>query len=650
MTAVVADGDPWAEMWAEALTLARSITAGRPPFGLRLTWPESYESLLAGMPSRETDEDELLRHALSAGRVLVSAEAGSGKTWLLARTSAEASASRRALPIWIPLRTLLTVQLDSLRGLTSSIVIRSLLSIAQPDPRFLLGIAGLTPKVLLLVDGLNEIPQDLAEPVVDALDELARSFPFVSVIVTDRLVRRSVPLDRWELATVLPLSEDEVRRVWADREESRDLPKDLQLLRRPFFLDTALVTDLAYGSGAAAIYAFFTQRVGLAESQLDRLSNVAFDAYSEYRSRTVPAAWFLLRVTPEVVTHLREAGALRIDDDRAWFGHHLLHDFLAARALIARREEWGPKAFGVVTLGAASFDALRLAVEQLPDTESADLLIQRTYDWNYYGAAYALTAGRVSPETHVAVLAMLADKKWDLVTATAATARDALRVDGSVIAKKLLDVKVRDELFDVVNAQESADPWFNQWRNIFTIPDGTLADADLVAGLQTRDAVAGWTLANVLRRCRLDSRGMSELLRIAGDASEVERWRAVHVLGGHPSRQSADALVTRVADNDEWVRYGAVRSVVECAAKTDDIRLREDLVLSLIEAAQAGRLDRRMLGELERALDIRPQPSGWTASIAPLVQQLIGSSERASGQDRWARLMALIVQAASEDE
>jgi hypothetical protein len=111
MTVAVADGGPWAGMWAEALTLAQSITAGRPRFGLRLTWPGSYDSLLEGTPSRETNERELLRKALMDGRVLVSAEAGSGKTWLLARTSAEAASSGRALPIWIPLRTLLTVQL-----------------------------------------------------------------------------------------------------------------------------------------------------------------------------------------------------------------------------------------------------------------------------------------------------------------------------------------------------------------------------------------------------------------------------------------------------------------------------------------------------------------------------------------------------------
>ena len=649
MTAAVADRDPWAEMRAEALTLAQSIIADRPTFSLELAWPESYESLLEGAPSRETNEQELLHRALADGRVLVSAEAGSGKTWLLARTLAEAASSRTAVPIWIPLRTLLAVQPES-PSLTGSAVIGSLLSVAQPDPRSVLGTAGLAPKLLLLADGLNEIPRDTAEPVVDALDELARTFPFVSLIVTDRLVRRPVPLDRWQLATVLPLSEDEVRRVWAAEEEPRDLPEDHELLRRPFFLDTALVTDPASGSGAAAIYAFFTQRVGLTEPDLDLLSGVAFDAYSEYRSRTVPATWFREHVTSQVVTQLKEAGALRIDDNRAWFGHHLLHDFLAARALIARREEWGPKAFGVVTLGAASFDALRLAVEQLPDAESADLFVRRTYDWNYYGAAYALTDGRVSPETHVSVLAMLADKKWDLVAATAATVRDALRVDGSTIAKRLLDATAREELFDLVSAQDSADPWFNEWRRIFTIPDDTLAGADQVADLQTDDAVLGWTLANVLRRCRLDPDGISELHHIASDGSDVERWRAVHVLGGHPSAQSADALVTRLADDDEWVRYGAVRSVVECAAQTDDIHLREALISSLIGAVQEGRLDRRMLGELERALDIRPQPPVWAASIAPLLQQLIGSSERTSDQERWGRVMELIVQAASEDE
>jgi HEAT repeat protein len=650
MTTSTADHDPWAEMRAAALTLAESVTAGRPRFHFRLTWPESYESLLESAPAPEADEQELLHRALSSGRVIVSAEAGSGKTWLLARTSAAAAASGEAIPIWIPLRTLLAVLPDSPSSRADGTIVRTLLSLAQPDPRSALGTAGRAPKILILADGLNEIPKDTAEPVVDALDELARSFPFVSVIVTDRLVRRPIPLDRWLIATVLPLSEDEVRRVWAAQGESRDLPDDLELLRRPFFLDTVLVTDLFSESRAAAIDTFFTQRVSLTASELALLSEVAFRAYAEYHGRTVPLFWFEQRVPPDMVTQLEEAGALRTGGDRAWFAHHLLHDFLAARALVARREQWGPQAFGVVTLGAASFDALRLAVEQLPDTESADLLVRRIYDWNYYGAAYALSGERVSQEIRVAVLAMLADKKWDLVTATAATVSDALRVDRSVIAKQLLAAKDREQLFDVINAQESANPWFNRWREIFTIPDGTPAGPDLVVRLQVDDSFAGWTLANVLRRCRLGPESLNEILRIATDGSNVERWRAAHVLGAHPSGQSAGTLLTRLADNDEWVRYGAVRSIVEIAAQTNDMRLREYLIIALTEAVQQGGFDSRMLNELERALDIRPQPPEWPASIATLVQQLIGSSERTSDQERWGRVMALIAQSSSEDE
>jgi HEAT repeat protein len=202
----------------------------------------------------------------------------------------------------------------------------------------------------------------------------------------------------------------------------------------------------------------------------------------------------------------------------------------------------------------------------------------------------------------------------------------------------------------VINAQESANPWFNRWREIFTISDGTPAGPDLVVRLQVDDSFAGWTLANVLRRCRLGPEGLNEILRIATDGSNVERWRAAHVLGAHPSGQSAGTLLTRLADNDEWVRYGAVRSIVEIAAQTNDMRLREYLIIALTEAVQQGGFDSRMLNELERALDIRPQPPEWPASIATLVQQLIGSSERTSDQERWGRVMALIAQSASEDE
>jgi len=176
------------------------------------------------------------------------------------------------------------------------------------------------------------------------------------------------------------------------------------------------------------------------------------------------------------------------------------------------------------------------------------------YDWNYYGAAYALVPGFVSEETRTVILAMLADKKWDPVKGTVVQVTDALRFDGSVTAQQLLEVNTREGLFDIVRGHDSSELWFAQWLELFTIPDETVVGEATVEDLRTEDSITSWTLANVLRRCHLDASGKQRLLEMASDGSAVIRWRAVHALGAHPSDQTAEALRLRLKDPGQWVR------------------------------------------------------------------------------------------------
>jgi hypothetical protein len=636
------DGPPWSEMRMQVSSAAQSMTGDRPPFELKLDWPTSYQDLLAGVQVKRTQEDVLPTRTLETGRVVLSAEAGSGKTWLLARSIERTLAQPNAIPILIQLKNLFASSPMS-NSDPPERVIRNLLSIAVPDPRFALTTTGDVPKLLLMVDGLNEVPRNVAELVISAVDELARRYPFLSVLITDRLVRRPIDLDRWRLATVLPLSDDEVRRAWSNAHEAKPLPEGLGLLKRPFFLDKALATDITADSEAGTIGAYFAISIGMSSADLDDLAQTAFTAYSEYRGRTMPAPWLRNRVPTWLLERLIQTDTVRINLDQAWFTHHLLHDYLAARSLASRKAEWGPGSFDIITLMAASFDSLRLTVEQLSDVADSDLLIRRIYDWNYYGAAYSLVPGYVSSETSVVILAMLADKRWDPIWATVVQVDDALRFDGSETARQLLEADGRDELFNIVRRFDSGQDWFRQWAELFTTPDGTTANQAMIAGLRTEDSIISWTLANVLRRCHIDTSAMNELFNVASDDSAVVRWRAMHVLGAHPSGRSAQLLRARLEDGDRWVRYGAVRSIIEIASR--DPELRDEVFSMLIELVQSAKLDDSMLRELGRALDIRPQPEGWAYVIAPLVQQLIGFSGTLAEQDGWIRVMESIIYA-----
>ena len=629
------------QMRSDAATVARSITADRPSFHLQLEWPASYEQLLGAADVEITPETALLERTLQNGRALLAAEAGSGKSWLLARMMEYALSAHNVIPVLIQLKNLSALQPPSEND-DLEFTIGSLLSIAAPDPRSAFTVSDEIPSFVLMIDGLNEVPRNVAESVLAAADELARRYPFLSVLVADRLVRRAIDLDRWTLATILPLSDDEVRRVWTGAAHRHALPKDLGILTRPFFLNTALETDITASNEAGTISSYFIKFVHVSSKELDPLADVAFDAYAEYRGRTMPEDWLHQRVAERVYENLLASDAVRTSSGRAWFTHHLLHDFLAARSLTARESAWGPEAFDVVTLTAASFDSLRLTVEQLADIDRADTLIRRVYDWSYYGAAYALAPDCVSEETRTVILAMLADKKWDTIRATAIQVTDALRFDGSPTAQHLLAAQDRDDVFDVVRELASTQAWFTDWVTLFTTPDETVADESLVDGLRAEDSIISWTLANVLRRCHVADSGMSKLVTISADDSPVIRWRAVHVLGAIPTPDSIESLRPRLEDANRWVRYGAVRSIVEIAAGSLDPPLRDVALSILSELLQLEKFDDSMIRELGRALDVTRQPDGWAYAVAPLIQQLIGLSETVAEQDRWGRLMASI--------
>ncbi|MCX4557855.1 hypothetical protein OHA02_16795 [Streptomyces phaeochromogenes] len=628
-----------------AQTWLESITLDRKAFQINVAWPKTYDDLLSGCWSETTPYSGLAEHALKGGRVLLSAEAGSGKTHLLARAGISVASSGRALPVWVPLRDIPSLAHKA----SAESYIGAIISLSKPALNPLLASSRRVPPVLILADGLNEIPKDLSQLAIDALDELARRYPFVSVIVTERLARRTVPLERWSLATVLPLSAEQIQVVWKSAHKEAPSSDAMKLLQNPFFLDKATLFKPSDSSnGARIIASYFSRLAGVTDSVIDQLSETSFNAYARDRGMLIPRTMFRSDVDPKGVKALLASEMIRQSDDFVWFSHHLFHDYLASRYLVRRPAIWNRDSFDTVTTGAASFDALRLAVDQIGDPAIADEFIRQIYDWNYFGAAYSLVQGRVTSEMRVALLAMLADKRWDSVSATAQQVTDALRLDGTGISQRMLAAPTRADLLQIVREFPSTNESFTRWKTIFTIPDGELVGADIVGDLRSGDPMEAWTLANVLRRCRLSKNGETELLGIAKSDSAVERWRAVHVLGFHPSPATEAMVEILLMDADGWVRYGAVRALVEIAAKTADSQLRTRIIKRFIESLAEEKLDEKMLHELFRVLDVYPQPTGWPETVAPLVQQLASTSINSMEHERWSTLMARIASRGEE--
>ncbi|MFE7232497.1 NACHT domain-containing protein [Streptomyces sp. NPDC057596] len=641
MTAIEKEAAARMRMKSDAEDLFSAMASGRTPFRLEVAFPESYDELISRQWEGIASEEELAEVAAECGRVLLSAEAGSGKTHLLIRTGILAAKSRdNVIPVWLPLRDLPA----AMRSAEPEAFVQALIGLATPSLKPVLTSSARAPRILVLADGLNEIPREVSQPALDALDELARRYPFMSVVVSERLIRRPVALDRWKLATVLPLSEEQVAEIWSASRGSRVPSSEdaSKLLSNPFFLDKATAFDLVEGSAAKVIEAYFSKLASIGKEGLERLSRVCYESYSRERGMLIPQQEFISHVDQPLYRSLVDHELIRASETFVWFSHHLFHDYLAARYLVQHRTLWGPEAFDVVTTGAASFDSLRLAVDQIHDPAVADEFVRKIYNWNYFGAAYCLVPGRVTSEMQMALLAMLADKRWDPVAATVEAVTDALKLNGTKTAKSMLAVPTRDQLFDVVGEFPSSNPSFIRWKTVFTIRDGEYVGPDIVQSLASDDPIEAWTLANVLRRCRLTSTGEAKLVDIARSESAVTRWRAVHVLGLHPSANTARVVQTLMFDSDKWVRYGAVRALVEIAANTGDSQLRESIISWLGRQLSSEKLDEKMLHELGRVLNVRPQPAGWPETVAPLVQQLASTSRNSFQQDRWNTLMASI--------
>jgi hypothetical protein len=217
------------------------------------------------------------------------------------------------------------------------------------------------------------------------------------------------------------LTEDVIRRVL-------DRPVEgigtASLLSTAFFLDLAAKQGLDSASSSRAFEGYFRNHAGLDQERLLAAGRAAFEAYATRKSRTFAREEFEAVAGREVLEALVGAGIVVEEEALAYFKHHLFHDYLASVYLAEDEKRWIGTSFDTITFRASSFDGLAMALEQLEDMRRADLMLRRIYDWNFYASAYALAKGRmlgsvrVSEEMEVALLAMLAERRWDPIFPT----------------------------------------------------------------------------------------------------------------------------------------------------------------------------------------------------------------------------------------
>jgi hypothetical protein len=588
----------------------------------------------------------------------LSGRAGSAKSTIIHRLAKKLVDISEAFPVLINLRRWTAPDYDAWRSAPEdrSFKLNVLLSKAIPSINLAI-LDGMDEQILrvLLFDGLNEIRSDVAQEVIECVDDYIRRAAQSVAILTDRVVRRSFKdPERWQLSALKPISEDEIRKHLlepSDRDAFESLPAEQrQMLGTPLFLDQFLKSKKRAGAATSdtEMRFYFEQQIGLNPDEISAASKASFAIYdSATPTRTFPIEEFN-KIAGSQVTEKLKASALRVNQDGlAFFYHHLHHDYLAARHLANVPELWTQHGFDALTFKAASFDALAFALEEVALTGNADQFLQQLYDWNVYAPAYALSEAKYSGNVvassamETVICSMLAEKRWDFILATAQRATDALSVFPQYSkARDVLNLASMADLLEYVAAVPLDEPKYQEWKRVFvTPPEASVPDKDIME-ITSPNSILGWTLANVLRRTRTTEQMQRKLRALAKETTTNSsvQWRIVHVAGAFATEDNLRFLLT-VLDNKQasWARYVALRSIIELAGRSSDVGLRAKAIRSLVSRVEdLGRAD--FVNEIQRAVFIRVAPSDWADSVLPLLAKIAGRQLQEQDLNNWLRV------------
>lgn len=627
-----------------------------PLFQRKIALAQSYEDLFSETPKRQAQLDELYALVEKSARVMMCGRGGAGKTTIM-RAAVLAAIDKGAVPVFLDLKKWSGAQSAhwaARRRSGSHELLDSLLAEFADAKTSVSELDALPPGIakVLFIDGLNEVPSEVSTDILAAADNLVRLLLNTKVLVADRLTRRALRERRWTFGLVDDLSDDAVVSAW--KTAARPLAElrgmrleQRSLIKTPFFLDRALHGNIR-GTRVETLKALLRSHGGLAEQEVECVSLAAYTLYLEGKSRSFRTDTFTALVGDVgLLARLGEAGlVVPVADQTAAFSHHWYHDFLAACYVASKPELWGYEAFNAITFDANSSDSIAFVLEQLP-VNSTDGFLRAVYDWNIYAAGYALAeidgvgASNVDRDTRFALLSMLAERRFDRLYATAERANDALRLFVTADARQLRDAANLQELIEVVREHGVANDSLSQWQALFVRDSrAALGDAEMEQ-LRDADSFVGWTVANRMKRIALTPFQLEKLLDFArAETSNVLRWRAVHVLGAFPSPNALEVLLGRLKfDSDHWVRYGAIRSLVEMASQATP-ELRHEIFGRLSQDVEAIRSSALAVREFSRSVFLQKEaaPEFWAEEVGRVMGALIDVAEDSAEMDRWSRL------------
>jgi PKD repeat protein len=283
-----------------------------------------------------------------------------------------------------------------------------------------------------------------------------------------------------------------------------------------------------------------------------------------------------------------------------------------------------------------------------------DDFLKAVFNWNYSAAADSIVdfrdddpePRRLSIDIRTAILAAIAEKRFDRVERTRGRATELLRRHSYDSATPFRNLN-RDDLVGHVSNIVGTEEWFARWQNLFVKRKGdNLTQAELEC-VSSEDSLLGWCAANAARRGGLTSDQLRDL-RVRYQASRedvplgAERWRIMHILGSYSLGENADCLIRALtSDAYHWVRYGAARGLIEIAADAQE-GLRRRVLAELTQFAQTYNppdqlMRRQILEEILECSFIRQPSPGWKGAALHLLEAIVHRETESEHKQRLKR-------------
>jgi nucleoside phosphorylase len=635
-----------------------------PPFQFTANTAETYDRLRAGALRSENEGIDSLIPSDVTPLVALYGGGGAGKSTILRRLFSGIHAQVRS-PVLIDLTEYKKRAASGKRskqrrrradGRGPGLVERVLeASMPRLSKRQLEGVARRTGRLVLLLDGLNEVSREARNAILNYCLQLHRGMR-AHVLVTDRF-GSGEGLEAF-LATAVNLLPANIVEAQYDEKFGRgtfgELDESARHIHRiPFFL--ALALQLGHSSEGATtesrmLERFLTERCGVTSAHIDRSAKATLGA-SDRESLNVDLPLFRKTAGRSLAGRLQRDGILSSAGSR--FEHHLWRDYFFARgfARLGHRT-WTDDRFDTATMIGASRESLSMTTEQLKGAGIVDRFIKKVYDWNYFAAADCIvdlpSDGTVGPSRPVrlAILALLAEKRFDRVERTRERAESSLRRHQDGLGRAFLQVGSPQELLEYVRESDERGEWFTLWKGVFTKEGGNVLLGKEVNLIEDEDSILGWTVANVIRRTAPSVAVKGNLIRLYKRWSRSRhrrsvRWRIVHALGRYPEGDAVSLLIHAFEhDAYDWARYGAVRSLTEIAAGNAGFRPQLGTVIDRYVRSGGNGKRISICREIVEASLIEGASEGWKDFMGPILSRVAASEAGTAQGDTLARRVA----------